>query len=152
MCKAVWWPYVVVLVLSQGTKKVPSSLWTARMSSQTVTIICLGTLILLFVTYMMIDERQNNISDQANTFYNRSIKKTDGIIELSSIHEYPTKTSEGFWQRQPIDAVYTWVNGSDPGFLQSLEKYSKAAGWINKLCTRGPKCTEFSISGQYPLV
>ena len=106
------------------------------MSSQTVTIICLGTLILLFVTYMMIDERQNNISDQANTFYNRSINKTDGIIELSSIHQYPTKTSEGFWQRQPIDAVYTWVNGSDPGFLQSLEKYSKAAGWINNLCIK----------------
>ena len=30
-----------------------------------------------------------------------------------------------------MDAVYTWVNGSDPGFLQTLEKYSKAAGLIN---------------------
>ena len=106
------------------------------MSSQTVTIICLGAMILLFVTYMMIDGRQNKISDQANTFYNRSIKKTDEIIEVSSIQEYPTKTSEGFCQRQPIDAVYTWVNGSDPGFLQSLEKYSKAAGWIIKLCIK----------------
>ena len=24
---------------------------------------------------------------------------------------------------EPIDAVYTWVNGSDPDFLLGLEKY-----------------------------
>ena len=24
---------------------------------------------------------------------------------------------------EPIDAVYTWVNGSDPKFLKSLQKY-----------------------------
>jgi len=24
---------------------------------------------------------------------------------------------------EPIDAVYTWVNGSDPSFLQSLKQY-----------------------------
>lgn len=28
-------------------------------------------------------------------------------------------------QYSPIDAVYTWVNGSDPVFIEQLKKYRK---------------------------
>lgn len=39
---------------------------------------------------------------------------------------------------EPIDVVYTWVNGSDPHFVKSLKRYSKdfQSKTIDKSSTR----------------
>ena len=44
---------------------------------------------------------------------------------------------------EPIDAVYTWVNGSDPDFIQSLNDYKR--GSVQASRYRG-KCWGFRVS------
>ena len=63
------------------------------------------------------------IASKMVSFGQLSGKGQDNSYIDETIERYFAEGS--FCTNQPIDAVYTWVNGTDPSFMKTLDHYAK---------------------------